>query len=240
VAPLSNNTSVSPEVVLRSEYIQHIKSLSRKNRGMELIGSPNLRLVRDLFLDQSRPWRALATEHLENVLQVVIAHLSTVSDNVAPPETAAALRREIIYDAMDSRHKRVMEKLEELLKPHEKGHPITYDLSYVENSRKLVKADVKARLEKYQHQNVQTAQNDITDRNPQAPQGLQIHQIISALKLDAEDIEEVDCTDILNSTQAYYDVCVPFKIKFPQISMSLIPNFLAREHYVHSSTTWPF
>jgi GTPase SAR1 family protein len=231
-----NKTSLFPEVVPRSEYIQHIKSLSRKNRGIELIGSPNLRLVRDLFLDQSRHWRALAIEHLENVLQIVIAHLSTVSDSIASPETAAALRREVVYDAMDSRHNRVMEKLEELLKPHEKGHPITYDLSYVETSRRLVKADVRSRLERYQRQNVQNAQNNTPDGNPQVPQGLQIHQVISALKLDAEDIEEVDCTDILNSMQAYYEVCVPLSIPFTQLAMSSISNFLVRGHYVHSST----
>jgi len=206
------NISPSPEVVLRSQYIKHIRSLSRRNRGTELIGSPNLRLVRDLFMDQSRPWRALATDHLENVLQVVIAHLSAVAENVAAPETAAAIRRELIYDAMDSRHKRVMGKLDELLKPHEKGHPITYDLSYVETSRNLVKADVKTRLENYQRQNVQIVNSGTNNVAFQAPEGLQIHQVISALKLGTEDIEEFDSTDILTSTQAYYGVRFPAMI----------------------------
>lgn len=225
----SNDTSVSPEKVMRSEYIKHIKSLSRKNKGMELIGSPNLRLVRDLFRDQSRPWRVLATEHLDNVLKVVTAHLSAISNNVASPETAATLRREIVYDAVYRRQKRVAEKLDELLKPHEKGHPITYDLSYIENSRKLVQANVKARLEKYQHQNAQNVPNNTTEGNPQPSQGLPIHQVISALKLDGED-------EILISTQAYYEVCVPLSISFPQITISTIPNLLVREHYVPSLT----
>ncbi len=233
------STSTSPEKVLRSEYIQYIKSLSRKNRGVELIGSPNLRLVRDLFLDQSRAWRPLATDHLENVVQIVIDHLSAVSGNAASPETAAALRREVVYQAVDTRRKRVMEKLEELMKSHEKGHPITYDLSYVKNSRKLVKADVKLRLENYQRRNIQKSQNSTVDGTPPTPQGLQIHQVIDALKLDAEQIEEVDCADILNSMQAYYEVRVPFNIVYSH-HLVMIPNFFSRGHYVHSSTTLLF
>ncbi|KAH8597058.1 P-loop containing nucleoside triphosphate hydrolase protein [Bisporella sp. PMI_857] len=201
----SNTSSPLPEVVQYSEYIQHIKSLSRRNRGTELIGSPNFGLVRDLFIDQSRPWRGLAIEHLENVWQVVVAHLSTVSDNVASQESAAAIRREIIFGAMDVRHKLVMEKLEELLKPYEKSHPITYDRCYIAKSRDLHKADVTARLTKYQRLNVRNLQSDTKDGSPQPPPGLQIDQILSALKLDLEDIDEIDCTDILNSTQAYYE-----------------------------------
>ena len=135
--------------------------------------------------------------------------LSTVAENVAAPETPAAIRRELIYDAMDSRHKRVMEKLDELLNPHEKGHPITYDLSYVETSRNLVKADVKARLENYQRQNIQIVNSGTNNVAFQAPESLQIYQVISALKLGTEDIEEFDSTDILTSTQAYYGVRFP-------------------------------
>jgi GTPase SAR1 family protein len=222
----SEEASISPEVITRSEYIQHIKSLSRKNRGTELIGSPNLRLVRDLFLDQSRSWRTLATEHLENVLQVVVAHLSVVSNSVASPETAAALRREVVYDAMDNRHKRVMAKLDELLKPHEKGHPITYNMTYVANARNLVKADVKARLEDFQRQNLQNGQSSSADGSPQAAHGLQIHQVMSALKLDVDDIEEVDCADILNSTQAYYEVCAPCDVVSSNLAIISTLNLL--------------
>jgi GTPase SAR1 family protein len=223
--PLPNDKSLFPKVVPRNEYIQQIKALSRKNKGVELIGSPNLLLVRDLFLDQSRRWRALATEHLENVLQVVNAHLSAVAENVASPETAAALRREIIYDAMASRHNQMMEKLEELLKPHEKGHPITYDLSYIEKSRELVKADVRARLEKCQRENQQKARNSTGDGKGQAPTGLQIHQVIDALKMDAEEVEEIGCIDILNSMKAYYEVSTSLG-PFSQLVVLLIPNSL--------------
>jgi GTPase SAR1 family protein len=212
--PRSNDAStkptrISPPLISRSAYIQQIKILSRRNRGKELLGSPNFRLVRDLFLDQSRPWRMLAKKHLESVLQCVTEHLSHVSEYVAPPETVAALRREVLFNAMHNREKRVMDKLEELLKPYEKGHPITYDLSYIKESRRLVKDDVKARLEEKQHQK-SLGQTTRGDTYSSSLQGLQIDEIMSALKLDADEIGEIECAEIFNCMKAYYEVSILF------------------------------
>jgi GTP-binding protein EngB required for normal cell division len=203
---LENDTLPRPRQMARSTYIEEIKILARKDKGRELIGTCSPRLVSSLFRKQSKPWRMLATNHLEVVWRHVSDHLGLVADHVTTVETAAALRRHLIYDNLDRRHQKVMAKLEELLKPHESGHPVTYDKSYIQNARKLAKDDVRIRL--MAHERVSQSRATEKGAEPQPP-GLQIHQVLEVIQPDKDEIDDAECANILNCMRAYYDVSLP-------------------------------
>ncbi len=51
--------------ITRDDFIDRIEHLMRRTRGCELPGTFNPMIVADLFLEQSRPWEAIARRHAE-------------------------------------------------------------------------------------------------------------------------------------------------------------------------------
>ena len=145
VDPKSNPISLEPEPpkMARDEYIKQIKRLSIVDKGRETMGSVNTELAGVVFKIQSAPWRRLATKHVEVLWKCIYDHLSLIANHIASKDTARALRQHLIDKDMERRYDKVMEKVEELLKPYEKGHPITYDPSYLRNYQKLGKTATK-------------------------------------------------------------------------------------------------
>ncbi len=102
----------------------------KRTRGRELPGTFNPMVVADLFLDQCRPWEAIAREHVEAAWNAASRFLKLVISHMADDSTAKALEQHVFEPAMKQILKQLGDKTSELLKPHHSGHPITCNSNF--------------------------------------------------------------------------------------------------------------
>ena len=138
----SKNTSHISENVIPitgDKFINHIQHLIKRTKGRELPGTFNPMIVSDLFLKQSAPWGAIARSHADKVWKTAKDFLSHAAAYVADATTSKALFQKIFEPALNQLLGTLDEKTTELLTPHQRSHPITYNHYFTETPQKLLK-----------------------------------------------------------------------------------------------------
>lgn len=130
--------------ISREEYISHIQRLLKRTRGQELPGTFNPLIVKDLFFEQSGPWERITRDHIRNVWVSAKRFIRQAVCYVADDGTSKALLREIFEPRFDHILHELNEKVSELLAPHRRGHPITYNEHFTEVFRRHRNERIKA------------------------------------------------------------------------------------------------
>ncbi|OCK86956.1 interferon-induced GTP-binding protein Mx [Cenococcum geophilum 1.58] len=125
----------SPREISRSDYIDEVKELMRRSRGCELPGTFNPLIIGELFSEQCHPWKGIALEAKDAILQAVFQAAQAILNHVAVDEVADGMFR-IISERIDALKKNLDQKVTELLEPHYSSHPITYNHYLTDNVRK--------------------------------------------------------------------------------------------------------
>ncbi|KAI0965395.1 P-loop containing nucleoside triphosphate hydrolase protein [Xylaria arbuscula] len=133
--------------ISRSRYIEEVRDVMRKGRGRELPGSYNPLIVSDLFGKQCKPWGDLVYDLGNRLFQSTSITISAILDHVADEETAAGITHLVINPSMETVQEALKAKLEEILRPHLFGHPITYNHYLTENVQKAQDARKRSHLE---------------------------------------------------------------------------------------------
>src|SRR5690349_7631804 len=135
----SSTPSDSPGVVhvTRDNFIRQVEHLMRRTRGSELPGAFNPMIVADLFREQCRPWESIARGHIEKVWHAASGFVKLVVAYAADESTTKALQHEVFEPALKRILREMHEKVTELLKPHQDGHPITYNHYFTETLQKV-------------------------------------------------------------------------------------------------------
>ena len=120
------------EKITRAEYLNRIEVLKKRTRGRELPGTFNPMIVSDLFFEQSQPWERLTKSHIEKVAQAVKTFLRHLVPHIADASTCGSLLKGMIEPAFEQIVKDLEGKTADLLAPHQRGHPITYNQEFVE------------------------------------------------------------------------------------------------------------
>ncbi|KAK4233831.1 interferon-induced GTP-binding protein Mx [Achaetomium macrosporum] len=123
--------------ITKDDFISEIEHMMRRTRGCELPGTFNPMIVAQLFLEQCRPWEAIARRHVENVWDAASRFVKLVVAHTADGSTAKALQHEVFEPAMNGILKEMRDKTTELLNPHQRGHPITYNHYFTETLQKV-------------------------------------------------------------------------------------------------------
>ncbi|KAL8410370.1 hypothetical protein RB596_000180 [Gaeumannomyces avenae] len=123
--------------ITRDDFIGKIEHLMRRTRGCELPGTFNPMIVAELFLEQCRPWEAIARRHVENVWGAASRFVKLVVVHTADESTANSLQHEVFEPAMNEVLKAMRDKTTKLLNPHQQGHPITYNHYFTETLQKV-------------------------------------------------------------------------------------------------------
>lgn len=134
-----NKTAVPRGVTAttREEFMDHIQHLMRRTKGRELPGTFNPMIVADLFLEQSSPWEAIIRSHIEKVWKAAKEFLSLTTTYIADAATSKALFQKIFEPALNQLLGTLNAKTTELLTPHQKSHPITYNHYFTEALQKV-------------------------------------------------------------------------------------------------------
>jgi hypothetical protein len=136
----SHDEKPAPEgqlLVSREEYTNHIEHLLKKTRGRELPGTFNPMIVRELFLEQCSPWERLTTNHITAVWEATQKFLQVAAEYVADEATAKLLVNEVITPSLESLRRTLEARTKDLLLPHQRGHPITYNQDFTETLQKI-------------------------------------------------------------------------------------------------------
>ncbi|KAI9695321.1 MAG: hypothetical protein M1820_008728 [Bogoriella megaspora] len=105
--------------ISRPDYVQEVKSLMRRSRGCELLGTFDPMIIGELFSEQCWPWKTHTTSTKQTILEAVYRATQAIIDHVAT---------------------KLEQKVTELLKPHYNGHPITYN-HYLTDTVMKIQAD---------------------------------------------------------------------------------------------------
>ena len=196
----------------RNEYIDHVKDLMKRTKSRELPGTFNPMIVSDLFLEQSAPWGAMTRSHVDKVWNAAREFLGHVATHIADATTSKALFREIFEPALSQLLKNLKEKTAELLNPHQRSHPITYNQDFSESLQKL-------RNERNRNEYSNIVQQSFGISSLQSShcckQYHDLHQLVNNLLQRTEpDMNRFACSEALDCMHAYY------KVKIPSLSCS--------------------
>jgi hypothetical protein len=209
-----------PPQALRSEYIDEVQELMRRTRGCELPGTFNPQIIGELFHNQAKPWTALVMSCKEQLLDATKAMLHLVLDDVTQdPRIYDSILQHIINPGLEPLRQSLQGKAEEVLKPHQRGHPITYN-HYLTDSIQKARADhwgklVEAKLSEFGI--------SPSSSNANLEYRINARRLVESLKsINSEtNMERHACSEAIACMQAYYKACpAPLPAMTPVASLT--------------------
>ena len=120
-----------PLTCSRRDYMNAIVQYMYGSQGCELPGAYSPHIVGDIFRCQSRPWQRIATNHAQYCWNLVQSFFSLAVLHVAPEHTADAMLQYVAEPLLQKALQQLQARVQELLKPYTKLHPVTYDEGYL-------------------------------------------------------------------------------------------------------------
>lgn len=204
-SPCSSLGSGGQVLTTRTEYLDHIHHLIQRTRGRELPGTFNPMIVADLFLEQSSPWEAITRKHIEEVWRAAKEFLSLALTYVADAATSKALLQNVFEPSLNQLLGVLEDKTKELLRPHQSGHPITYNHYFTENLQKV-------RNEWSRDEYIRIIQDffGVSSLDSVNLGGyMDLHPLVTALSQRREpDMNRLACSEALDCMEAYYKVAL--------------------------------
>lgn len=205
--------------ITREEFMAYIGELLKRTRGRELPGTFNPMIVRELFLEQCRPWEDIALTHIELVWQASKDFLRLAVEYVGDEATSAALFEHVVVPSLDALRERLETKTRKLLMPHQKGHPITYNHYFTETLQKIRsenrKKDMKVAIQEY------FGVSDI-DESYHTKYAIDLRGLLNSLLETTEpDMTRFASIEALNCLLAYYKVRVFVCILSPHLMLTI-------------------
>lgn len=202
----SRSSPTVPKQISRSDYTNHVRELMRRTRGCELPGTFSPLIVGDLFFQQSRPWKHLVELFSEGILDAIRSTLRLILIHTTDETTRDGLQREIIDPAMERYSKQLETKVQEIIRPHQEGHPITYNHYFTQTIQKArqehAKKDQARRLNAFFQIRPEMGSSFV-----RAHQGFNTGDLVDALNPPNEaDMDRFACSEAVYCMEAYYKV----------------------------------
>lgn len=185
--------------------LTHTVQIYQTTRGRELPGNCNHALLTELFHEQSKPWRSIATEHVANVHNSTVRFVNHVLAYLKIEEHVLAGIKEGIEVALQESKIKAEEELSKLW-ADEQEHPITYNHYYTDNVQKSRLDGTQKMLERA----LETA-NVISDDTPRSKSisNMSVDMLIAAVRSNVVvDMDEQACSEALDELKAYYKVAL--------------------------------
>lgn len=196
----------APNQISRSDFLDNVHELVRRSRGCELPGTFNSLMIGDLFYQQSKPWKRLVERYSERILDATRTSLELISLHTTNETTSEGLIREIIDPAMERYADRLGKQVAEILDPHQKGHPITYNHYFTETVQKARKEHAK-KDQARQLNAFFKIKPGMGSSYVGPDQGFYTGELLEALNQRTEaDIERYACSEAVDCMEAYYKV----------------------------------
>jgi hypothetical protein len=122
----SNDSKLGENEISRDDYIKDVKTLMRRSRGRELPGTFDPLIIGELFKEQCSPWKGIADRRKDGILEAVYSTIRTILNHIAVEGVVDGVFR-IISSGLDHLTNELNHKMTEIFRPHENGHPVTYN-----------------------------------------------------------------------------------------------------------------
>ncbi|CAN9197093.1 unnamed protein product [Alternaria alternata] len=129
-----------PHRISRKDYISKVTKLLERSRGRELPGTFDPLIIGHSFHEQRKPWAGLVNQYLDIVLHAVRFLARKALAHVCDEASLAGILRRFVYVRLERLTSELCDKVAELLKPHDSGHPITYNHYLTESVQKAQSA----------------------------------------------------------------------------------------------------
>lgn len=182
--------------ISRADYLKEVKDLMKRTRGCELPGTYNPLIIGELFREQCTPWRALLEDFSSDIFEAVDLTVSEALSYTLDEDTKTKLWSELINDALEKLNRLLQNKVNEVLQPHEDGHPITYNHYLTENVQKI-------RTDRFRD----SIKNGLHDAGVRKASYADLPACLDAIMKRTEaDMETVAASDAVDWMEAYYKV----------------------------------
>lgn len=201
----STEPRIYPEIISRTRFLGEISDALNRARGRELPGMYNPLIVGDLFFEQADPWEKLAERHLRKVWNATRAFLEMVVSHLTDETTAEVILDEVVAPEMESRWTDLEAKLQELITPYQKEHPITYNHYFTETIQNMrhrrMEEEVSRRLSTLYGVKQITSLEELPARK------VKTTSLVTALSRRNEtDMDRYASSEILDCMMAFYKV----------------------------------
>ncbi|KAK4941259.1 hypothetical protein LTR10_018795 [Elasticomyces elasticus] len=205
--PSRQASTARPQLLLRDKYLEQVTYQMRRNRGRELPGLFNPSIIGDLFFEQARPWLHIVNEATAKLIDATWRTVELVLDKAADSVTKEGIMRYTIRPNMEPICARLHVKAEEVLMPHRKGHPLTFNHYFTENLQKKRQAENR----KFVFEKIRAFLNvDLTSSNTWVSH----HSFDAKLLCDTlipgteQDMDKFAAMEATNAMEAYYKVAL--------------------------------
>ncbi|KAK4112757.1 hypothetical protein N656DRAFT_836798 [Canariomyces notabilis] len=194
--PLAGLAGTKAPIKIEEEtFISQIERLMKKTRGLA-----------DLFKEQSQPWEGIARRHVDKVWKAASNFVELIFEHTADPSTAKSLLHEVCEPAMKAILAEMREKIQELLRPHQEGHPITYNDDF---ARKLQELRHERRRKEIEKTVCETFGVQFLMNNYNLAGGYNLRLLADRLIGSKEpDVKRSAAIDALDCLNAYYKVAL--------------------------------
>lgn len=134
--PDKDDSNTFPRLTNREEFLNYVGIRMNRNCGRELPGTFNPGIIGDLFFDQAKPWKGIMHYTREHLLKASETTINLILDHVTDPTTAQAIQLYLIQPNMKVVSNALAEKVDEVLRPHLFGHPLTFNHYFIDNVQK--------------------------------------------------------------------------------------------------------
>ncbi|KAI2779924.1 P-loop containing nucleoside triphosphate hydrolase protein [Daldinia loculata] len=188
-----------PIEVSRDDYLLEVKDLMRRTRGCELPGTYNPLIIGELFREQCKPWRSWLESFSSKIFKAVDLTVNEALTYIVDEDTKAKLWCELISDGLGRLNRELGSKVAEILRPHEDGHPITYNHYLTESVQKI-------RIGRYRDNVMRGLKESGIGTNMLL--GSLDKCLEAAVKHTEKDMETVSSSDAIDWMEAYYKVAL--------------------------------
>lgn len=191
----------------RSAYIREVQQRMRRSRGCELPGTFSPLIIGELFFIHAKPWKEVTTSYIELLISDLRKAVTLVLKDTVDEKSYEGLLRHVINPTFDELEESVRSKADEILQPHRKGHPITYNHYFIDCVQKArethLRRSVKQKVSEF-------FPSPTSKQSHQETHTFDLEELVSALTVQTEtDMEKFACSEATDCMIAYYKVCIP-------------------------------
>ena len=201
----SDDEEVDEGSIRRSDFVSEVQQRLRRSRGRELPGMFNPLIVGDLFYLQAQPWEGLVTTCIDNILESVQRAISLIVHDILDERTSNGVLAQLINPELEKLEAALRSRTQELLRPQQFGHPITYNHYFTETVQKTR----QEHLQKHVNEKLREFFGSHYPRRPSQETTFlfKMDDLIQTLGTQTEaNMERFACSEAIDYMQAYYKV----------------------------------
>ncbi|KAK9771410.1 putative Zn(2)-C6 fungal-type domain-containing protein [Seiridium cardinale] len=204
---VDNVSKVGPGQQRREDFLKKVKEVMEAHRGLELPGMANPAVVGELFRHHSEPWADITRTAINKIKASASEMLIAALDATVTGPANQRIRRQLIETATEKLAHSLDSKVNDLLEPHQYGHPITYNHYLTENVQKAqaaryerkIKAALRQAIPSINFNGGSQTQNVVMDPR------LLLNSITS---MTEPDMDNFACEQAIDMMEAYYKVAL--------------------------------